>query len=145
MWHRPGRIYHGVTLNTLAVLTLALVIAAGCRSNEPVGSKGPIKAWNQFVKDVQFEHSESVWNEISTSTQETWPRHQKDNLTGWIYDAFETLYGMARDKLGEGAPVTTYEMEGGRAVLKYKSKSLGDRILTAEIVKENGAWKIDKF
>jgi hypothetical protein len=50
----------------------------------------------------------------------------------------------ARDKLGDGAPVASDDIEGDRATVKYKSKASGDKTLTAE-VKENGAWKIDKF
>ena len=51
----------------------------------------------------------------------------------------------ARDELGDGAPVASYDIEGDRATVKYKSKASGDKTLTAEVVKENGAWKIDKF
>lgn len=92
----PCRVYHGVTLTILAILTLALVIAAGC---------GPKARWVQ-----------------------------------WAHQSME-----ARDELGDGAPVASYDIEGDRATVKYKSKASGDKTLTAEVVKENGAWKIDKF
>jgi len=124
-----------ISIIKLALLTSLLLTLVGC------GTPGPVEAWNKFVKDVQSKNYDNMWNEVTELVQEKNPRVYNDPLRGQTYDIFiNGFFSQIRNYIVNGAPVTGCEIEGDRAILKYKS---GDSILTAEMVKENGKWKVD--
>ena len=130
-----------ITIITLMVLTSMLAIGAGCGGSESV-EVGPVEAWNKFVRNVQLQHYDEAWNEISARYQTAWPR-QGRQITGESYDPFmDVEWDLIANRLENVAPVRDCEIKGDRAVLLYSPKD-STTVVPAALVKEDGEWRID--
>ena len=101
-----------------------------------------MEAWNKFVRNVQLQHYDEAWNEISARYQTAWPR-QGRQITGESYDPFmDVEWDLIANRLENVAPVRDCEIKGDRAVLLYSPKD-STTVVPAALVKEDGEWRID--
>jgi len=121
-------------------LSMLAVIYAGC------GGSGPVETFNRFVHEVQFDHMEAVWREVSKNLQADWPRNFVDESTGEKYDSFDlTFHGSIQAQFRDGATVKDSEINGDHAVLKCSIGAWSGQMATITLVKENGVWKVDDY